>query len=106
MLAYIEGGFILIQYLPNISVPDIVNKGSGKVWYDRFYILLIFVVICKLMYAIVNNEYNFLFYIPLGKDMENLSLSEIGQWLICEMEVIHEGMSGRKKRTQRIKIKS
>lgn len=60
------------------------------------------------MYAIANNVYSFLFYltIPLGKDMENTSLTEIGQWLICEMEVIHKGMSGRKKRTPRIEIKS
>lgn len=44
--------------------------------------------------------------ILLGKDMENSSLTEIGQWLICEKEVIYEGMSGKKKKTQRIKIKS
>lgn len=52
----------------------------------------------------VNNVYNFLFYlrILLGKDLENSSLTEIGQWFKCEMKVIHEGMTERKKRTKRM----
>ena len=41
---------------------------------------------------------------PLRKDLENSSLTEIGKWLKCEMEVMHEGMSERKKRIKRIPV--
>lgn len=54
----------------------------------------------------VNNVYNFLFYlrILLGKDLENSSLTEIGQQFKYEMKVIHEGMTERRKRTKRMPI--
>ena len=59
--------------------------------YDSFYTFLIFEVVCKLMCATCQhkNVYKFLFYlrILLGKDLKNSSLTEIGQWLLCELEV-------------------
>ena len=34
------------------------------------------------------------------KDLENSSLIEIRKWLKCEMKVMNEGMSERKKRRE------